>query len=100
MMTNPTPCPVCGGPRIIPHPAGLVFRHGQACALLTAEDATQAADLDRLHRYGAHTRPATDAERALLTACAHTVPESLNTHVLPHSAAVRRREWPALEGPT
>ena len=96
-MTQSTLCPVCGGPRVTPHPAGLVFSHLQDCALLAAEDATQVADRERLRRYGAHTRPATGAERALLAASGVTVPDTLNTHVLPTTAAVRRREWPTLE---
>jgi len=62
------------------------------------EDQTQNFDYERRHwRPSVHrTRPATEAEKALLTYLGFTVPEDLETIVTYPSGGIRRREWPAL----
>ena len=82
------PCPSCAGPRLAHHPAGPVWRHAVQCVLLRAEDATRAADHERLTSQprqigGAHpfTRPTTAAERTLMAAAGHPVPDGASTVV-------------------
>lgn len=61
----PTPwqCPECGGPWL----RNYVFRHTpNQCTILQREDATQAADAQRLASISRYTRPATAAEVLLL----------------------------------
>lgn len=78
------------------HPAGLVFQHTSTCTLGIAEDATQSADNDRARVLGPmFTRPATDAERALLAAWPTAVPPVLWCRVSfpTGGAAIRRRTF-------
>lgn len=67
-VTAPRACPVCGGARLY----GLTFDHWPTgCALRDADDATVAADYQRLawvNPYDGLTRPATAAEQTLATA--------------------------------
>jgi hypothetical protein len=77
--------------------------------LQAAEDATQAADLQRWlagpgrlgfkpHRYG-FTRPASDTERLLLEHLGYgPLPAGLETVVTFRSLSVRHRRWPQIEG--
>lgn len=91
-MTEPTPtCPECGGPQLVPHPAGLVFRHDTlgGCTLQDAEDATQVADKER----GGGSRPTTPAERTLLAAAGITVADDAMCLVQWLSPGIRRRTW-------
>lgn len=57
-------CPECAGPWLYT----LTFRHGPGCSLGAAQDATRAADAERIRRRGgeALTRPSTAAEVALI----------------------------------
>ncbi|MDX1890119.1 hypothetical protein [Mycolicibacterium sp. 050158] len=94
-----------------PDPRGwLVFTALLPDDLQRAEDSTQHADF---HPVGVKwstdydaaidvavdyfTRPATDAERTLLTALGYAVPADLATRVSFPSPLVRRRRWLALE---
>lgn len=92
--SDPTPaaCPECGGPQLVPHPAGLVYRHAtlSGCSLQDAEDARLAADQGR---YG--PRPTTPTERILLAAAGITVPEDAQCLVEWITDGVRRRTWMA-----
>ncbi len=103
--TETASCPGCGGPQLVDHPAGwLAWRHSNECALRAAEDATQAADHDRLHSSGLH-RPVLDreptiTEQALLSALGHPLPRKLTTRLEPVTAGIVRRSWPALEQTT
>lgn len=96
-------CPLCLRERIVKHPSGLVFDHGLACPLLAAEDATKVADVDRLSerrvvgRASRIVRPATDAERTLLTACGVTLPAEATTTVEAITAGVLRRTWSGVD---
>jgi hypothetical protein len=62
-------------------------------------DQTQNADYERRHwRPSVHrTRPATDAEKLLLTYLGFNVPDNLQTSVKYISAGIRRLTWPTLE---
>jgi hypothetical protein len=87
-------CPVCGGPQLAAHPAGLLaIQHTNTCRLRAAEDSTQVADLDRLSWFGANDfdRPPTAAERELLTALGQTTPDDLLVHVAPVVGCLRTR---------
>lgn len=67
------PCPECAGP----HVRNYVFKHDPLhCALRAAEDATQAADHERLAAtgYAPLLRLATGAEVTLVTALRGTAP--------------------------
>ncbi len=61
VFSDPTPatCPECGGPQLVPHPAGLVYRHDTlaGCTLQAAEDARLVADK------AVHVRPASAGSR-------------------------------------
>jgi hypothetical protein len=61
-------------------------------------DATQNADYERRHwRPSVHrVRPATDAEKLLLTYLGFNVPSDLETVVKYPSGGIRRLEWPVL----
>jgi hypothetical protein len=82
-------CPVCNGPQMVDHPAGLLaIRHDRVCNLRDQEDATQAADHDRLRRNGVWRlkRNMTSAEYTLLAAAGFTVspePQTVVTIVTP-----------------
>lgn len=94
-----------------PDPRGwLAFTAPLPDDLQRAEDSTQHSDfcahgVQWRYEYDEATgyecdyfeRPATDAEKALLTALGYTVPADLITKVSFPSGAVRRRRWPALE---
>jgi hypothetical protein len=69
-------------------------------ALRTAEDATLAADHDRIREgmFDVFDRAATVTERTLLTSLGYTLPATLTTHVRWLSNGLRSRRWPALEG--
>lgn len=92
-------CPECGGPRYVDHPAGvLVYRHEvNACSLGAAQDATQAADAERLADplSPSTTRPTSSAEAALLASQALPVPALVTVTRLTSSSAVVRREYGA-----
>jgi len=64
MSTTAAACPECSGPWL----HTLTFLHGIGCSLKVAQDATRAADAERIRRRGgeAFTRPATAAEVALV----------------------------------
>lgn len=63
----PERCPSCAGPLLADHPGGLVIQHDLACELLAREDATRAADHQRLDGgWWPIERPATATERRLL----------------------------------
>jgi hypothetical protein len=57
-------CPECGGEWI----RNFVFNHTNGCTIRWAEDATQAADFERLHTKSVLTRDATDTEILLCQA--------------------------------
>ena len=67
--------------------------------LQRAEDSTAVADRDRARLVNprGHTRPASNAEIALLSHLGYQVPDELETVVSWPSRACRRRQWPALE---
>lgn len=96
-------CPSCLRERIEGHPAGLVFDHGLACPLLAAEDATHAADVERLadcfgmSRRTNLVRATTDAERTLLAACGWTAPADAITTVRSITAGIVNRSWPGID---
>lgn len=98
-------CPVCAGPRLDPHPAGLVFRHSTACALLAAEDGRKIADLELLAREGwPVSRPATPTERTLLLAAGFDLPPddpanpaATATTLTRLTPGTVRRTWPGFE---
>ena len=96
-MTAPAPitCPECGGEQMANHPAGaLVFQHTSTCSLGIAEDSTQIADSDRARVLGPmFTRPATEAERTLLSAWPTPVPAVLWCRVTYVTASIRRRTF-------
>lgn len=60
-----TGCPECAGPWLY----RLTFRHTNDCTLHAAEDATQAADSERLSGLHEVTRDTTATEHTLMTAC-------------------------------
>ena len=76
----------------------LVFDTMLPPALQIAEDATANADWERRNWRDSvnRVRPATDAEREMLTHLGFTVPADLDTVVTYRSGVIRRREWPAL----
>lgn len=91
-------CPECAAPRMVGHPAGvLTFQHGMACSILTAEDATKAADFDRLDVAPAgFQRQATPAETRLLSTVGVPLPAATSpTIVRPvtQGHGVIRRDW-------
>lgn len=67
-------------------------------AVQRLEDARAYADLEaRSWRASVvHTRPASDAEKALLAHLGHSVPANLETQVRWLTSGVRNRSWPAL----
>lgn len=97
------PCPECNGPRLVSHPSGMTFRHGPACTLGVAEDATMAADFDRMFNPAPYLclpdlpparfdRVPTVAELTLLAASGVAVmPDTVTVSSL--STAVRRRDF-------
>ena len=103
-MSEPMPCPTCGGPSQPGHPAGPLggWHHGQACALLALEDGRTVADADALDRRRVFVRPATETERELLAALGWTWPDDppLQTTVVRRTTAVRGRLWPDATAPT
>lgn len=65
----PERCPSCAGPLLTDHPGGLVLQHQVTCPLLRGEDATRAADVERIDEaWGPLVRLATATERTLLAA--------------------------------
>lgn len=97
-MTGPLlACPVCAGPQMPGHPAGrLAIDHRDPCALRNAEDATQAADVDRAATVGwmwprRFVRPVTPAEATLLAALG--IKHTGVTRVSIWNPAVRNRTW-------
>jgi len=87
-------CPECGGPLMLDHPAGLVYRHHTmaGCSLQDAEDSRLVADKDR----GDGPRPTTPTERTLLAAAGITVADDALCLVEWLSPGVRRRTWLAV----
>lgn len=84
----------------------LRIAHVLGCDVLAAEDATRAADYQRMHPVGdTFARPVTPTELALLTAWGWTdatgqPPTSdTRTEVGHHSPGVRLRAWPSLKEP-
>jgi hypothetical protein len=83
----------------------LRIAHTMSCPLGAAEDATRAADSDRLVPGFTFTRSITPTELALLTAfgftdAAGSPPTSETvTEVCHHSPGVRLRAWPDLKEP-
>lgn len=115
----PASCPECGGPQLPDDPRGwLTFQHVDQCGLGTAERDQEIWDRDalrtgltwvppdpadpgddgtrRVNRRG-WERPATDAERALLTSLGHTVHDGLTTVVAALTWSMHARTWPDLE---
>lgn len=93
-----------------PDPRGwLIFTAPLPSDLQNAEDSTQHADFYGPHKWATlrddmtgtvvdyFERPATDAERTLLTALGYDLPDALTTTVTFPSPLVRRRRWLALE---
>lgn len=100
-------CPRCTGQQLAGHPGGwLMWQHRVQCPLLTPEDETAHADVDRLSGgglppgatpvMGGFERVATPAEWLLLTHLGYAPATTLRTTVLARSG-VRVRRWPALE---
>lgn len=90
-------CPECDGEQMVNHPAGLLtFQHHIDCGLLQAEDATAAADHQRLH-HGPITRTTTDTERLLLGWLGYKVEDGMLTRVERITTSVLHREWTDLE---
>jgi hypothetical protein len=87
---TPATCPECGGPQLVPHPAGLVYRHDTlaGCTLQDAEDSRLAADKGRDGE-----RPTTATERVLRAAAGITVADDALCLVQWLSPGVRRRTW-------
>jgi hypothetical protein len=80
--------------------------HTMPCPLGAAEDATRAADYDRLVPGFLFTRPVTPTELTLLTALGYIdvatgqPPTSETvTEIRHHSPGVRLRAWPTLKEP-
>lgn len=88
-MTDPT-CPECGGPQLLGHPAGLVYRHDTlgGCTLQAAEDARLVADQGRNG-----PRPTTATEHVLLAAAGMQVADDALCLVEWLSPGIRRRTW-------
>ena len=82
-----------------PDPRGWLVFHGLPAMLQAMEDATQAADVALANRdlLPWRTRPATDAERALLQHLGYTLPDDLHTRVQWRHGTIRQRRWPQLE---
>ena len=101
VFSDPAPtCPECGGRQLLDHPAGLVFAHDTmaGCTLQDAEDSRAVADLSLAGARGwPFEREATSAERTLLAAAGHELPDDALTVVDWLTKAVRRRRWPDLE---
>jgi hypothetical protein len=85
-------CPTCAGARLEHDPTGLRVDHTNDCALRAAEDARHLADIEgaRAFRY---SRTATAAERTLLAAWGHQLPEGAVTTVSALTPGVLRRSW-------
>lgn len=101
-------CPSCGQPVMAtdrPMPDPLRISHTMACPILAAEDATRAADHDRLIPGFTYTRPATTTELTLLAALGWT--DATGQPPTPHTKTVvghytpgvRMRAWPTLKEP-
>jgi hypothetical protein len=93
-----------------PDPRGWLVFDSLPDDLQRAEDSTQNADYARQHGDGRivrafdrdariwyFERPATDAERALLTHLGYVLPDDLKTRVDFKTETLRRRTWPQLE---
>jgi len=80
-----------------PDPRGWLALRYLPDDLRRAEDATQAADRQHPRYFVGFVRPATPAERTLLTYLGHTLPEELTTVVRWVTTGCRNRRWPALE---
>src|SRR4051812_6126311 len=107
-MTAAQICPSCGEPTMsgdVPVMDPLRIDHAIGCRVLAAEDATRAADHDRLMPGFTFTRPVTTTELELLTAFGFTdatgqpPTSATSTEVGHHSPGVRLRAWPHLKGP-
>jgi hypothetical protein len=105
-MTAAQTCPSCGQPTMTadePVLDPLRIAHTMACPVGAAEDATRAADHERLLTGFTFTRPVTPTELALLTAFGFTddtgqLPTSdTRTEIGHHSQGVRLRAWPTLK---
>jgi hypothetical protein len=101
-------CPSCGQPTMsgdVPVIDPLRIAHNMGCPVLAAEDATRAADHERLVLGFNFTRPVTPAELDLLTAFGFTdatgqpPTSATSTVVSHHSPGVRLRAWPDLKEP-
>jgi hypothetical protein len=100
-------CTSCGQPPLVDVPVidPLRIAHTMACPLLAAEDATRAADRDRLGPGLTFTRPATTTESTLLAALGWTAPDgqpptpATRTVVGHFTPGVRMRAWPDLKEP-
>ncbi|TFV78376.1 hypothetical protein E4P39_03945 [Blastococcus sp. CT_GayMR19] len=89
-------CPECGGEQLVPHPAGLVFRHHTlgGCSLQDAEDTRLVADRSLADVRGwPFERPTTPTERTLLATAGITVDEDATCLVDYLSPGIRRRTW-------
>jgi hypothetical protein len=101
-------CPSCGQPTMtadVPTFDLLRIAHTMDCHVGAAEDATRAADYDRLTPGFRFTRPVTPTELALLTTFGFTdatgqPPTSETvTEIGHHSPGARLRAWPSLKEP-
>lgn len=94
-------CPTCSGEQMPNHPAGwLAWQHENGCLTRMLEDATAAADFERVRRRGPFKRTATPAELTLLAALGYPIPTGLLTAVAPMTTSVVYRGWPTLAGIT
>ncbi len=103
-MTDPMPCPSCGGLSQPGHPAGLLggWHHAQTCPLLALEDGRAVADADTLEHRRIFVRSSTQTEQTLLAALGWSWPSTapLETTVVRRTAAVRGRLWTDATAPT
>jgi hypothetical protein len=77
-------------------PRGILVFHWLPDDLQAAEDSTAVADRDVMRPRG-FERPATDAERILLSHLGYKIPDELVTVVRHRTRGVRHRSWPQLE---
>ncbi|BBE43399.1 hypothetical protein [Rhodococcus erythropolis] len=83
-----------------PDPRGLLTFDRLPRGLRIAEDATQAGDHETSKTMSGGspwTRPATPAERTLLTHLGYELPDELDTTVRYVTSGVRERTWPTLD---
>ena len=103
-MSEPMPCPSCGGLSQPGHPAGPLggWHHAQTCPLLALEDGRAVADADTLDRRRVFVRPSTPTESTLLVALGWTwsTTAALQTTVIRRTASIRGRVWTDATAPT